>query len=381
MVTNQPETRQRPISENIEVVEVKPLELTNYQVLIDSYGNIQSSTSGSLVAQVSGLIVNVADNFKSGKAFSKGQVLIEIDSSDYHIEVTIARSELASAKLALNEEEARAEQALRDWKKINSDKQAPALVQRTPQLASANARLEAAQARLDKAQLALQRTKVRAPYDGYIIEKRADIGQLINSNTPVATIFASDSLEVRLPVPGNKIQFLSSFALDNKQPHVNKASALLTADFGSLKKDWVAQIDRTESVIDSATRQWFIIAKLPAQLLEDEPLLKVGQFVSADIEGKYLENVFVIASKLLSQNNEIYLLQDERLKKIKVDVLWQSDDQAVIARQGPEYQLEEGQLLVTTLLNFVSDGTKARQKDASVMSKRADKADVTGDTL
>ncbi|NVK22495.1 MAG: efflux RND transporter periplasmic adaptor subunit [Kangiellaceae bacterium] len=358
MMGNKPKAFDRPQREAVEVVEVKPIEFTDYQILVDSYGNIQAATSGNLVAQVSGLIIEVSPQFETGRAFEKGDWLVKLDARDYQIEVTIAQAELANARLTLNEELAKAEQAKRDWQKINGNRTASALVLREPQVASAKARLEAAQARLNKAKLSLSRATIVAPYSGYIIEKRADLGQLVNGNTPVATIFASDSLEVRLPVASNKVQFLQLES--SKQDPVQ---IKLQADFGGLSKQWIATLDRTDSVIDDATRQWFVTAKLPADLLEKESLLKVGQFVSAEIEGRLLSQVVVIPSKLISQEQQIYIYDNGLLRRQKVKVLWQSDEMSVVDPMQSEPQLTEGMQLVTTALNFVADGAKARLKD------------------
>lgn len=360
MVNSKPVAFNRPDIEKVEVVDVEALKLVDHQIFVDSYGTIEPTTSGNLVAQVSGIVTWVAPNFESGRSFNKGDALVRIDSRDYEIEVTIAQAEVATAQLALNEEIARSEQAFRDWKKINPSREATDLVLRKPQLASAQAKLAAAEARLNKAQLNLSRTQINAPYDGYIIEKLTDLGQLISSNTPVASIFASDSLEVRLPVPSNRVRFLQ---LDNNQ---DKPKVRLVADFAGEQKVWLAELDRTDSVIDNATRQWFVTAKLPGSILKEEAYLKAGQFVSAQIEGRLLENVFVIPSKLISQNSEVFIFSEGHLHRQKVSVIWKGNDQSVIEPEKSGDLVREGNLLVSNVLSFVADGAKARVRGEAV---------------
>ena len=347
MLNSKPVAFNRPDIEQVEVVDVEALKLVDHQIFVDSYGTIEPTTSGNLVAQVSGIVTWVAPSFESGRAFDKGDALVRIDSRDYEIEVTIAQAEVATAQLALNEEVARSEQAFRDWKKINPNREATDLVLRKPQLASAQAKLAAAEARLQKAQLNLSRAQINAPYDGYIIEKLADLGQLISSNTPVASIFASDSLEVRLPVPSNRVRFLQ---LGDEEV-------------------WLAELDRTDSVIDNATRQWFVTAKLPGSILKEEAYLKAGQFVSAQIEGRLLENVFVIPSKLISQNNEVFIFSEGRLHRQKVSVIWKGNDQSVIDPANSGELVREDNLLVSNVLSFVADGAKARIRGEAVKNK------------
>ena len=122
MTSSKPKAFNRKPPETVETVEIAPVKYEDYQVFIDSYGNIEASTSSQLVAQVSGQVISVADNFKTGLPIKKGQELLQVDARDYQIEVRIAGAEVANAQLAMNEEKARAEQALKDWKKIKKKK-------------------------------------------------------------------------------------------------------------------------------------------------------------------------------------------------------------------------------------------------------------------
>jgi len=373
MTSSKPKAFNRKPPETVETVEIAPVKYEDYQVFIDSYGNIEASTSSQLVAQVSGQVISVADNFKTGLPIKKGQELLQVDARDYQIEVRIAGAEVANAQLAMNEEKARAEQALKDWKKINPNKKANALVLREPQLASAKASLEAATARLEKAKLALSRATVTAPYDGYIIQRLVSVGELINTNTPVATIFSSDSLEARLPVPSNKVQFL-------KSPSKGAAQVKLEADFAGQTESWIVPVDRSDSVIDEETRQWYVTAKLPSDFLTVNPKVKVGQFVSAEIEGELLEDVVVVPSTILTADDQIFVYREGAVYRRDIRILWQDEKSTVIDPYGAEPNLEEGEQLVISRLSFVADGAKARLKDAMTGAKKKPRAPTTNNS-
>ncbi len=373
MTSSKPKAFNRKPPETVETVEIAPVNYQDYQVFIDSYGNIEASTSSQLVAQVSGQVISVADNFKTGLPIKKGQELLRVDARDYKIEVRIAGAEVANAQLALNEEKARAAQALKDWKKINPNKKANALVLREPQLASAQASLEAATARLEKAKLALSRATVTAPYDGYIVQRLVSVGELINTNTPVATIFSSDSLEARLPVPSNKVQFL-------KSPNKGAAQVKLEADFAGQTESWIVPLDRSDSVIDEETRQWYVTAKLPSDFLAVNPKVKVGQFVSAEIEGELLEDVVVVPSTILTADDQIFVYREGAVYRRDIKILWQDEQSTVIDPKGAKPNLEQGEQLVTSRLSFVADGAKARLKDAVTEAKKKPKAAATNNS-
>ena len=85
-----------------------------------------------------GRVLEVSPKFKSGGRFAKGEVMLEIDGSDYVAALAKAESALADAQLSLAREEARAAQARRDWKKLGRG-DASDLVLGIPQIASAKA--------------------------------------------------------------------------------------------------------------------------------------------------------------------------------------------------------------------------------------------------
>lgn len=346
MYSSTPEPQKRQKFEKPIVVKIFDVVAQDIQTNVDSYGNIEAKTTGNLVSQVSGLITQISPNLETGGRFKKGDVLAQVDDNDYRIEVTIAQAELANAQLALQQEQAQAQQARINWNKINPNKKPSDLVIRKPQVDSAKAKLDAAKARLEKAKLALKRTKITAPYDGRVITKNTDIGQLVTPNATVARIFSSKALEVRLPVPANRVRFLPD-------DFSKKATIELTADFGNFSKSWEAQLDRSDSTIDGNTRQWFVTATIDGSLLASDPYLKVGQFVNAKILGKTLSDAIVIPSSALYDNNLVYLYLNGRLARRSVDVYWQGNGQSVIASG-----LDVGDKVISSPLSFVSEGAK-----------------------
>ena len=74
------------------------------------------------------------------------------------------------------------------------------LALREPQLNAARAALDRDEARLADAKLALSRTKVTAPFAGFVQEESVDVGQIVAAGQPVARIFATDAVEVIVPL-------------------------------------------------------------------------------------------------------------------------------------------------------------------------------------
>ena len=174
-------------------------EIDRTEVTKEAYWECVSS--GNCTAHGGGQIVAVSDSFREGGFFDQGDELLRIDPRDYEIAVTVAEAELASAKAALAEEQARARIAERDWQQFGGDRSAASRTMlREPQLAAAQAAVKAAAAQLARARLDLERTRITAPYAGRVLEQNVDIGQYVTTGTELARIYATDYAEVRLPL-------------------------------------------------------------------------------------------------------------------------------------------------------------------------------------
>ncbi|GDY25211.1 RND superfamily efflux pump MFP component [Agarivorans sp. Toyoura001] len=357
---NKPQAQRKPQAQLAELaVEVMPLATQRYQAKVNSYGSVQAHTEASLIAQVAGSITYVSDSFREGAFFEKGEVLVKIDARDYQNAITIAEAELQSTQLLLAEEQAKVEQALRDWKRLGKGKPANDLVLRKPQLAAQEAGLASAKAKLTKAKLDLERTVIRAPYAGRVLEKSAELGEYVSSGKSLASSYAIDYLEVRLPLSLNEQSVLNipeNFRRSNAD--VVKPQVSLRSNFGAHEYQWNAQVERSEAALDSASRQLYLVAQIndpygPAN--ENKPSLKIGQFVRATIQGKTLEQVFVIPRSALYSGQQVIILEDGLLQRKTVSIIWQDQDSYIV-----ESGISAGQTLVTTPLGRVISGTPAK---------------------
>ncbi|WP_273437169.1 efflux RND transporter periplasmic adaptor subunit [Sedimenticola selenatireducens] len=189
-------------------VETQQLTPRDYTVVVNSFGRVQPRTEGELVAQVSGQIIDVSPNFRDGGFFEAGETLITIDPRDYKIQVDIAAAELANAKVNLEEQQALEDQARKDREILNKKGLASDYALRKPQLAAARSQIDAAQAKLAQARLAVERTEIKAPYAGRILSRNVDRGVVVSTNQALARIYATDRVEVRLPLKNSELGYV-----------------------------------------------------------------------------------------------------------------------------------------------------------------------------
>ncbi|RJG49439.1 efflux RND transporter periplasmic adaptor subunit [Motilimonas pumila] len=360
LMANKPEAKKRPQAKSAKVqVEVVTLSPQPYQVKVASFGTISPRSQGALVSQVASTVNSLSDSFAVGGFFEQGDVLLTLDQRDFKAAKSIADASLVEAKLALAEEQARAAQAKRDWQRLGKGSKANELVLRKPQLAAAQAAVSSAKAKLEQAKLDLERTVIRAPYAGRVLQKHVDLGQFINSGTQLANIYAVDYVEVRLPLNSSQQAVIDLPELYRQgQAEPAQPQVTIAAQFGRDSFHWQGQIVRTEGALDTNSRQLYAIARIDdpyGVVNQDKPPLKIGQFVDAKITGKTLQNVFVLPRHAVYQSRQVIVFENGTLQRKDVSVRWADDEHFVI-----DSGLTAGQMLVTTPLGNVISGTQAK---------------------
>ena len=367
---NPPETPQRPQFDGpLMTVETVPVIPRDYQVMLQSYGTVQPRTRSMLIAQVGGQIVEINENVRDGGFFEEGDVLGQIDPRDYEADVQIAQASLADAKQALAEAIARSEQAREDWERLGNEGEPSDLVLRIPQLEAARARVDSAESALTKARLDLERTSIVAPFAGRVIRKLVDIGQVVGPNTQLAEIYATDVVEVRLPIRNRDLGYIDlpesyRFTAADK---ANTTNVVIKSDLIG-KEEWQAKLVRTEGAIDESARQLHVIAQIDdpfgSQSIGRSPL-KIGQYVTAEIEGRMLPAALVIPNSAIYQGTFVYSVEDGILRRKDIEIAWQNDVEAVVSSG-----LEPGVDLVTTPLGQVTSGIRVSVMGADSRGNR-----------
>ena len=358
LVATKPVPSRRKPPAAITRVDGLRLQREDYQVVIRTQGTVRARTESTLIPEVSGRVIAVSPAFRDGGFFEEGETLLRIEKSDYWTVLTGTEAVLAQAQLRLAEEEARAEQARKDWEKLGDGEVAGSLVLRLPQMAEARAAVQSAKARVEEAKRDLERTRIQAPYAGRILDQRVDVGQYVTPGTVLARIYAVDYAEVRLPLTSRDVGFVDlperyrgeGSALDVNTPPVN-----LVSQFGGVENHWRGHVIRTEGSIDVQSRQLFVVAQVDdpyGRGTIGKPPLKVGIYVEAAIEGKLLEEVVVVPRSAVRNGNEVLLIDGEnKLRHRTLSILW-SDRNNVIVRED----LEEGDLLCLTPVLFATEG-------------------------
>lgn len=306
---NGPEADKEEPPEVVPVVRVVTARSGDEQMYIESQGKVEPGRRTQAASEVMGRVVMVSPKFKTGGVFARNEMMLEIDSADYVSALASAESALADAKLALKQELARAEQAMRDWRKLGRGEPSE-LVARKPQIASARARVEAAEAQVGKAMRDLDRTKLRAPYDCRVEMIYTDLGSYIVPGARLADLYTVDDFEVRVPVTLEEMGYLNGDSVVGSE-------VVVRARIAGAEREWTGKVIRSEGVVDRATMTVYLVVGLDENKGAGVYAFpQSGLFVQALIKGGVMEDVVSIPRSALRDNNNLLVINGDNLLEV-----------------------------------------------------------------
>lgn len=351
----------------VSVIEVQPRAL---QFSVQTQGTVAPRTESDLIPQVSGEVIWVSPRLVSGGFFEAGDPLLRIDPADYRVDLEAARavvarkkSEFARAKTEIERQRRLALQGVASQARIDDAEKAFQVTE---------AELREQTAKLARAERDLDRTEIRAPYQGRVRSEQVDVGQFVSRGAAIAKLYATDYAEVRLPLPDRDLFYLDiPFDLSGERVEADGdptetqpgPEVELRAEFAGEPRTWVGRIVRTEGEIDAKSRMVHLVARVEDPYgqkgVTGSAPLAVGLFVEAEIQGRKIENVFVLPRAALRANGGrdlVYVVDaGDRLRFKTVDVLRENRDDVVIGRG-----LQPGDQVCVSPLAAAVDGMAVR---------------------
>lgn len=326
----------------VEVVELKEQD---YPVQISAQGQVEATTMTMLVSEVAGAIEYISPKLKAGGHFEEGETLLKVSQADYLALLEQNRSAVADAELQIAQEEARAEQALRDWRRLGRGGSPSALVRRVPQLKSAHARLLAAKAQVVKTERDLAKTEITAPYACLVASSTVDKGGYLSPAGRVAEIYAAGKVQVRLPLSLEDVGYLTKDLVGVK--------VAISAEVGGETKKWDGHVVRTEGVVDRATHTMMTVVEVSAADVKGIfGVPPVGMFVEGDFQGEVFKNVMRVPRVALRSGETVWVVNEQSKLDIQEVEVERSEREYVFVVKG----LTDGARVITSPIELPVDG-------------------------
>ena len=179
-------------------VTVKPILLASY---IPLTGSVRAVDSATVKAKVAGELRSLS--VREGMAVNKGDVVGQIDTTDYQLRIQERQAQLrqAEAQLLTAQRNADANQQLVARGFISENSSANTV----SALDAAKAARDTVQFQLDQALKALGDTRLIAPISGMVAERHALPGEKLSPDNKVLSIVSTEKLEAELAVPAQDL--------------------------------------------------------------------------------------------------------------------------------------------------------------------------------
>ena len=324
-----PSLEPRAPPENKPLIRTITAKSESIRLSSTAFGTVSPRSENELIPEVSGSIVFMSPSLVSGGFFKKDDLLFSIEPLDYEVALEQSSAALKSAESELENAQRNHDRQINLAKKqsISESRKEEAI----NRLRFAESAHREANARVSLAKKNLERTKIRAPYDGRVRNEKIDLGQFVNRGQSIASIYAIDSAEIRLPVHDKELAFLDLSLFETAKSKDD--AVILKATFAGEQHTWSARIARTEGELDSRTRMINVIAEIdsPYSSKDSRPPLTIGLFVEAEILGRFIKDAVLIPQSAIQDRNLVYTVNEKnRLEFKKVKILRMINDQAVI---------------------------------------------------
>ncbi len=365
-------------------VFAEPVTMQDLDFTVIAQGEVRPQREIVVAPQISGRIAYVSPDFIDGGFIRRGQVLVRLETADYQLAVVRAQSGVASAEQRLAREQAEAEIAQQDLINLGITDSSP-LARREPQLAEARASLESAKAQLADAELALARTAVVSPFDGRVREENVEIGQFASPGQSLGRVFATDVVEVALPISDDELGRLGLPLAFAETAAEQGPEVVFSGSVSGEPREWVGRVTRSSAAVNAQTRLINVIAELEdpyGEGSDNGAPMAPGLFVSAEIAGTQIEDLKVAPRSAIRSGDNIFIGDPDegQLRIYQVEVVFSSPEGAWF--RSPDVNI--GDLAVTSPIRGSNDGMNItileRLEDGSIKNHN-EEAQSNGDAM
>ena len=389
----QPETIAEP---KPVAVRVEDVATQSFVPQITGHGRVAAARSWSALSEVEGRITQMYPDLDEGTIVNAGDLLAQVDRTDYEIAIQKTRSDIAAANASLaelrqSEEntrrlleiEQRALAVAQDERDrvrtllergvstpANLDTQERALLAQEnavislsntvalfpAQIRTAEATLAVREAELVEAERLLEKTAVIAPFRGRVSTAEIEEWQFVRTGNTLVEIDAIDAFEVVAAFQPKAFGSLIAAALDQTEESalpVDASEAVaffkrvgITArielDMGDRVAEYAAEIVRFRGTIDDETGAFGIAVQTKDPLVSgnasERPPLSIGAFVSVVLKAPERPNVVTVPRSAVALGADglpfVYLADAEDRLRTRAVTVGAVDGDRITIKEG-----------------------------------------------
>ncbi len=338
------EPQKKPKKIEKRFVSVSEVKYSDIPSEIEEFGRVISLEQINILSEVRGKIEQGAAPLKKGQRFKKGELLLKVYDKEAKLALKAKKSRfmnlianlLADFKIDFPERFDR-------WKEffdsISLDNNIPDMPETKSKnekifLASRNILSEFYSIKMDE--VVLKKYRIFAPFSGTYTSVTMEVGGVANPGSPIATAIRTDSMEIEVPIDSSGVKWVKLG--DIVDIVKNEGSGVIIK----------GKVVRVSPFIDQQTHSVAVFIGFKND--PSAPLFS-GDYLKVIFSGIIVKNGMKISRNAVFNNNEVYLVKDNKLMKADVNVL--KLNAKTIIFNG----LEPGDLIVTEPLINARDGS------------------------
>ena len=290
----------------------------SYNVQIPSNGVLEAYQRIKITSRVQGLMQTINPLFKSGQSYRKGQILVQIASSEFNSNVIAQRASLYNLITSVIPDlQLDFPQAYQSWKtylkEFNVEKATPPLpdMDEDVRLFISGRGIISSYYSLQNLEKSLTFYTIRAPFDGVLVAANVTEGSLIRPGQELGDFIAPDHYELKVALP---------------KSYVEKIDVGATVELKSIdtQKKYTGTVSRINAKVNTETQSVEVFIRVSSSELKE------GVYLEALIGALEFNDVVALDRGLLNGDQELYLVEDDKLVLKKVEVAHFTDSHAVV---------------------------------------------------
>ena len=313
-----PETMARPVRTtvvfNTQVTPKVPVE-----------GRVQAWNRIDLFAEVNGVLSLMGEDFREGKSFKGGEIILNLDDSESRSNLKSARSvylQLVTGMLASIQVDF--PERIEIWEQyvesIDVTKALPSLP--TPESKReeyfiVNRGVQASFYSIKASEERVSKFTVRAPFDGFVAQALVKPGALVRAGQPLGLFVGTDVYEIQTAVHS---RYLATIKIGDKVIFHDE-NDLVVAE---------GKVDRIAGNVNASTQSATVFCKVRASANRQDQM-RDGRYLSGFIESSEIENAFEIQMNLIDGEGEVFVINSNELAKMSVVQEFRSIETAIVS--------------------------------------------------
>lgn len=397
-IFSKPTALPKASEEDTYPVDALLVRAENIQPDISVFGNVRAARVAQIKSMAAGRIVSLSPFFKDGTFVPGKTELALVDPVDYELLVTQRRADVE--RITAQIVELRAESSWEKKIKANTEHQSAIafrafergeelerkglaskqtkddadlvfskaeqlrlqssqiLETTSSRILQQEANLKGAEAALAIAERDLRNTRVIAPFDGHLVGVTVANGQRVSVGETIGQLLSATELEVVFDVPENNFASLLGEQSHNGNLSIDtilERSVRVLWKLGSVTRVFRGELSRFGGEIDPGLGG----IRFYATLNESAHLegLRSGAFVEVKMRDRMYEGVLRLPSTAVTSSSLIYLIENNRLRKIDVVIQRAIGDDLLVSANLPL-----GGVVVSKVFPQIGEGLKVRAR-------------------